>query len=471
MIKAQEGLWLVPTRGRVDTLLPRFLQSFKAAGAVTKGVLLVAPDDYAEHIEKYDALDLPAGWTIFMCNQTSTAAKCEEGLREFGDNKSWIGFLADDATPDTHAFDQQLIASLTGWNFVSCDDGQGLTNRLGTCVVWSADLIKAVGYLFPPGVAHNYVDDMWCHIGQLTGCWGQRPDILVRHSKPIGAGDATTKLTKDSWAQDEKAFQRWIDHDRAPTADRVLALMESYGIKMSRPDLSGINLMLATPCGDGKYEHVYVTSLMNTIRVIEQYGGKSCWREMNYCSDISLARNNLFGHFLRSDCTHMLFIDSDMGWEYSAVLTLLAAKKDLCAVAGPRKVNTKSFAVNVSDDLGNPIAVKEDPESGFLEVSGVGTGFMLMSRACAERLAQSYADLAYADASGRETVGVFNPLIVNRRYLSDDFAMCHRWRAIGGRIFVASEISLQHVGSHVWSGAWIEQLTEAAERLGLLAAE
>lgn len=462
MIDIENGLALLPTRGRVHTLLPEFFECGVAKGMSMRGVVLVSTVDYLANQEAYDALKLPDNWLIHICKNDTCAENSEEGWREFGQDKDYVFWLSDDSRPETEEFDQKLVSSLTGWNFVSCEDGIGLPNKVGTAMVFSGDLLRSVGHMFVPGSAHNFVDDMWCHLAELTGCWTQRKDVLVRHahSQATGKVDNTTVLSRSHWERDERAFQRWIDEDRTAAAERVLALMEGYGVRLLKHDLTGISVMIATPCADGKYESVYVSSLMSTKAAIEQFGGRVQWLEQKYNSDVSSARNILFSAFLRSEATHMLFVDDDMAWTYDAAIKLLMAKKDLCAIAGPRKVEPPSFAVNVSDDYGNPLPLRVDVESGMFEVSGVGTGFMLISRACAEKMASSYPETAYDDVAGRQIFGLFDPFIVNRRRLADDFGYCHRWRAIGGTVYVAGEIPLGHVGGKIWHGSWLANLQE-----------
>jgi hypothetical protein len=38
------------------------------------------------------------------------------------------------------------------------------------------------------------------------------------------------------------------------------------------------------------------------------------------------------------------------------------------------------------------------------------------------------------------------------RYLSEDFTFCHRWRAIGGKVWVDLECKLMHLGQHLFRG-------------------
>lgn len=461
------GLWLLPTRGRASGKLPRFLDAAKATGLSTPGAILVDRDDYAENHEAYDQLDLPRGWIVAVVKGgKGAAAATREGVADLCDGLAWVGWLSDDLIPRTQGWDVKAIEALNGMNFVSTNDGKFAPNKANGATVWSGDLIRAAGYLYLPDLDHFYVDNVWEEIGRATGCWTVLMDVLVEHAHASWTGehDAITDRTLATWDADERTFARWQAEEKVPTVERVLGLMEAHGVKLVRPDLTGLSVMIATPAGDGRFDRIFMRSLMETEKLLAQYGAKVHFADLSFCSDIALARNRLFATFLRGADTHCLWIDSDQGWRPQDAVTLLLAKKDFAAVAGIRKTFPESYAVTVSDQSGRPLPIRVDPASGFLEVTGVGMAFALLSRACAERMAQTYSDLTYAASDGREEIGVFNPMISNRRYRSEDFAFCDRWLALGGKIHIAAELALEHAGTFVWKGAWAGELFEKMQR-------
>jgi hypothetical protein len=163
----------------------------------------------------------------------------------------------------------------------------------------------------------------------------------------------------------------------------------------------------------------------------------------------------------------MMMIDDDMGWDPHDVVRLLLANKDFVAAAGPRKTDPRkdpSFAVNNADDRGQTMPIFSDASAGLIEVTGVGMAFTLVTHHWAVRMSQSYADLAFSGPNGQDDFGIFNPIIFNKRYLAEDYAACHRWRAIGGKVLVAPWVSLQHCGRFVWSGDWMSALVASAEQ-------
>lgn len=468
----QKGLWLVPTRGRVHTKLPRFIEALKASGTSTHIRFLLDATDFDTNRISYAKVfeECREPWSFNWSSAASAAERTNEMVLAIfhpsgalaSPHIEWIGWLGDDAVPETPGWDVKLIERLNGHNVVSSADGVE-TDRLAGAIAFSADLLRTVGYMFVPGSQHYYVDDMWETLGRLTQCWQRVPDVMVRHRNPMfeGHGDATTALVKTYWANDERAYARWKRDDMQGAAQRIADLMKSRGaITGDVPDLRGVRLAIATPCGSGKYERVFMDSLLGSFQLLKHFGAEVVRYEMPYMSDIAMARNRLFGMFLRSECTHMLFVDDDMGWRPEDIIRLLVAKRDFAAVAGIRKVREPSYAVNCTDDDGQPLPVTMDAETGFLKVTEVGLAFTLLTHSLVERMAQAYPDLLYVGPDGREEHGLFMPMIVNKRYRAEDYAFCYRWRALGGEVLVCPEITLQHVGSHVWSGNWLEQLAE-----------
>ena len=144
-------------------------------------------------------------------------------------------------------------------------------------------------------------------------------------------------------------------------------------------------------------------------------------------------------------------------------------KLDLVGGAGPKKMYPLTFCIHSRDDQGREVFGKYYEQTNTVEVTGIGTGFLLITRACAERMVQAYPDLAFDPGEGRTEYGLFDSLIVNRTRYSDDFAFCWRWRKIGGQVHVMPSIKLAHVGSHCFEGSLLEAM--AAEPEVPLAAE
>jgi len=104
-----------------------------------------------------------------------------------------------------------------------------------------------------------------------------------------------------------------------------------------------------------------------------------------------------------------------------------------------------------------------EERDGFVTGIYAGTGFMLIRRSAAERLVAAYPETKYRAqhtypapaAASHNQYNLFDCLIEpeTKTYLSEDFAFCHRWRAIGGTIWLDTMSRLRHVGAYEFQGS------------------
>lgn len=234
-------------------------------------------------------------------------------------------------------------------------------------------------------------------------------------------------------------------------------------------DLSAYNLVIATPMFAGKPEHTFKKSLDATKEMLEAHGGKVVDINYKHCADIYLARTRLLGHFLRMkdpQPTHMLFCDDDMDWNPEDVAYMLMLNRDFLAAAGPRKKYPIDFAYQLCDDYSNPIPLYHEIETNVAEVSAVGAAFMMISRACAQKIVDAHPEQEFDFSDTEVECAVFDPIIVNvgpeypRRRLSEDYSFCYRWRKLGGKVEVLLSVRLGHTGSHRFEGCLLDELAK-----------
>jgi|SRR5215469_2895459 len=465
------GLWLLPSLNRPASLA-RFFRACREIGISTPGLVLIDEEDHKQNRDAYRALWMPADWKIKLTKGRTQGDKLRETWPRYK-GAEWIGYLGDDCVPETVGWDKMLVARLLGWNFVSCNDAWQAPKRIGNCAVFSGDLIRAVGYFWPPALQHLYIDDLWETLGRDTGCWQQRMDVLVRHVHVL-KGEAPEDEThrsaysQERWREDGAAYKAWREEKRDAALEAVRGLQGKNGVRVVNADLSKINLMVATPSISDQFESTYVVALFQTFDLIQKQGGFCHWTVERYTADIALARARLLSAFLHSKCTHCLMIDADMGWTDEAVIRVFAAGKDLVAVAGPKKSYPLRFAVDHSDKDGNPVLIETDPATGAAEVSRVGMAFALISRAAAEKIVKAHPELTFQSGADQSAWAVFNPLVRDNRYFGEDFAFCERWRALGETVFICPDVRLKHVGNHTFEGSLydirpVEPAREAAE--------
>jgi hypothetical protein len=238
-------------------------------------------------------------------------------------------------------------------------------------------------------------------------------------------------------------------------------------------------ILIATPCFGGNVTDGYCLSLHRlTVHLMRRQVGF----QLHLVSSESLitrARNNIFAYFLtRSEFSHLLFIDADISFPPEAVTDLIRMKEQLCGCLYPRKQiqweKVKEYFLTGSDVSETGIMnaardvvvdwkkdVERDAESGIVEVDSIGTGFMLVSRSCAEqmrdhyRMSLSFRNDMYKydeETEPANLIAVFDTMIdpENGRYLSEDYAFCRRWRDIGGRIFANLDHRLEHIGRMIY---------------------
>jgi hypothetical protein len=477
MSTVEKGVFLLPTRRRLDKLR-EFFEAARAAGTTAKIVLIVCKEEYDEFLPAYAALISEFQVRVFLSDLDGGAAyKCQSWWEWYCKYEhelnphEWVGFLSDDYTPVTPEWDRRLAEQIKGWNVVSCDDGWQSPKRLAGAILWSVPLIEAMGFLAIPGTQHHYWDDPWEIVGATTQCWQCDMSVLVRHrhssleAKPI---DSTTARLAELVKDDGRLFDDWRQNQRDATVERINALMDSMGMKKRKIDLSHIKLLICSPCGSGRYHRTYVKSMLKTFAAFRQYGATVDWHDHPFASDPPFARAMLFGAFWRSSFTHMLQVDDDMEWNFIDLVRMLWLDREFVAAAGPAKVDEPRFAVSSADEFGNPIPPRVEAETNVMHATHVGGAFVLINRSCAEKMVAAYGDLEFLDNSGQSTWGLYHPYVRNRKHVGEDFAFCERWRAIGGRVDVLTDVALGHSGDKTWTGRlsdWmIEKFQEAQEQ-------
>ena len=168
---------------------------------------------------------------------------------------------------------------------------------------------------------------------------------------------------------------------------------------------------------------------------------------------VSRARNHCTRVFLESDCTHMLFIDSDLVFSVDQINRMMEFDEDLVGGAYYKKCE------GAPQGVWNCLPDVNLTDSGLLEVKYVGTGFMRISRKVFELMIQEFGnEISYQvdpDHKQKEYdfwhVGryVFSDGSPNR-YLSEDWWFCQKWRDIGGKVWLDRGTVLKHSGNALY---------------------
>jgi hypothetical protein len=175
-------------------------------------------------------------------------------------------------------------------------------------------------------------------------------------------------------------------------------------------------------------------------------------------SDVSRGRNRAVHAMLHHNYTHLLFVDADIDFTADDVMALLNLHEDVAV--GPYRKKNERCEYNFEFIPAPDNSVTVNHATGAVEVMRAGTGFMMIRRAVFEKMREAMPEIVYLDRTDKgedfETAAYFVFEIRETpwgpRQFSEDFNFCERWRAIGGRIWMAPNLKLSHWGAHEWKG-------------------
>ena len=260
-------------------------------------------------------------------------------------------------------------------------------------------------------------------------------------------------------------------------------------ISIQIEELRKRKLFLATPMYGGQCAGMFAKSVADLTSICTSNGIELRSYFLFNESLITRARNYCVDEFMRSDCTHMMFIDSDIGFDPRDVLAMLALQSDdseYDVLAGPYPKKCISWEkIKLAVDKGiaddDPNVLEKfvgdyvfNPKGGGgniridipVEVSEVGTGFMMTRRSAFEKFEKAFPQYSYKpdhvrteqfDGS-REIMQYFQAEIdpASKRYLSEDYWFCQKLIEIGGKIWYCPWMKLQHVGSYIFGGSLVD---------------
>lgn len=189
-------------------------------------------------------------------------------------------------------------------------------------------------------------------------------------------------------------------------------------------------------------------SLMKLAQQVLDYGITIQVSSICGCSVVSRARNLIVHEFLKSNCDHLLFIDSDMTFEPESVVRLLAFNEDKPIVAGAYEARKegKIYIIHLdSDPIGNVIM----DDMGLVRAKRVATGFMMVRRDVFEKLAELHPEWKHKDTNSDGTLfSFFDFKCTPDGYVGEDFLFCERAIDAGFSAWIDPTIKLGHMGIH-----------------------
>ena len=251
-------------------------------------------------------------------------------------------------------------------------------------------------------------------------------------------------------------------------------------LEISVEKLRKNKLFVATPMYGGMAHGMYIKSCLDLQAVCANYGIQTRFSYIFNESLITRARNYLVDEFLRSDSTHLLFIDSDIHFDPKDIIALLALDKEV--IGGPYPKKSIKWTAVIEAVKRNPNISPQDLEKVTgdyvfnavtgtgqfnvgepLEVLEIGTGFMMVKREVFGKFKEAYPEFNYkpdhvgqANFDGTRYIHAYFDTVIDHgksdRYLSEDYMFCQWWRKIGGKIWLCPWMKTHHVGTYPFTG-------------------
>ena len=243
-----------------------------------------------------------------------------------------------------------------------------------------------------------------------------------------------------------------------------------------------MHVRIATPMYGGNCKGIYVDGVLALTFQLAQKGYQVSFSKIYNESLITRARNNLVHEFMTSNADVLLFIDADEGFNAADVVRMLESGKDViggiypmknfnwenirkAALAGKENLAEYSgiFAMNLVPGT-TQIRVNEP-----MPVTEVGTGLMAIKRSVFEKMEPECPKYAL---NGSDAQFDFNNMVTEYFatsiteqgiLLSEDYHFCRKWREMGGEVYAAPWVVVDHAGEYVFNGRYVSELQLNAE--------
>ena len=224
----------------------------------------------------------------------------------------------------------------------------------------------------------------------------------------------------------------------------MVAIYQSKGEASASP----IRPFLAIPAYSGM-PGVFVFSLWSSHHALKAADMPATVEILEEHCHVDDSRNLLVRDFLESDCTDLVFLDADIGWNAADLVRLLRVDRNIVGGVYPLKQSPAGFPVR---PIPGEIRAEAD---GCVEVEGVPTGFLRIRRHVLEDLwLPSHKFRGREESADREHIGIiFERDWVDGERLGGDYNFCRKAKEAGHKIYTIPDMHFQHHGDARWSGS------------------
>lgn len=216
-------------------------------------------------------------------------------------------------------------------------------------------------------------------------------------------------------------------------------------------------LMIGMPVGSGSLPWLTAVSLMNTVRACDKEGVSVKVEAPVGCSVVQWARSAVVNSFLKTDCTHLFWIDADIVWTPDDFFRLVGfgAVLDVVGATYPLKREPIELFVNFPNAGGTEY---EANGLGCIKIESLGLGFTIMKRAVIEKVAATKPTLrdALNGTEGRDVFRVDRTSDGGAR--GEDVAFFADIREQGFDVWLDPSVNVGHVGMKIYRSDVIDAL-------------
>jgi len=225
-----------------------------------------------------------------------------------------------------------------------------------------------------------------------------------------------------------------------------------------------MHLFVGTPCYGGMMCTEYTQSLLGLKEACIKNNLELTCMFLGNESLIQRGRNTIAHEFLKTNASHLMFIDADQKFVPNDIAKMIKSDKGIIGGAVPMKginwdrvrdgankghprLDWLTGIFNVNELPGHRMQDSNVP----FQVKHVGTGFMLIARHVFDRLKPH---VGWYSKDGETHYDFFKVQNVNNELLSEDYNFCHMYREHGGTVWLAPWCDLGHFGAHCFNGQY-----------------
>jgi hypothetical protein len=229
-------------------------------------------------------------------------------------------------------------------------------------------------------------------------------------------------------------------------------------------NLVGRKIMLGLPAYDFKVSIKMAIAMAQFAVEAPKHGVDIQICNISGCSVVSRVRNLIVKDFMSSDCTDLMFIDSDINFNHTDIFRLMAWNTDpKKGIVGGVPAARKKGSVYIS-------TLEQDEDGGIymnayglVKAKRIATAFMLIRRDVLTTLIDNHPEWKYHDDRvenghpDKFCYSIFDFKSTPEGYVGEDYTFCDRAREHGFEVWIDPTIKLGHMGITEFEGSFGEE--------------